>query len=49
MQRRKLIKALTLSSAVAAMGLSWTIQAAETKWTPSATCCAPARMPSTAC
>ncbi|PKF70330.1 urea ABC transporter substrate-binding protein [Pseudomonas fluvialis] len=30
MQRRKLIKALTLSSAVAAMGLSWTIQAAET-------------------
>lgn len=30
MKRRSLIKALTLSASIAAMGLSWSIQAAET-------------------
>ena len=30
MQRRSLIKAFTLSASIAAMGLSWSIQAAET-------------------
>ncbi|XXF08405.1 urea ABC transporter substrate-binding protein [Pseudomonas sp. D2-3] len=30
MQRRSLIKAFTLSASIAAMGLSWTVQAAET-------------------
>jgi urea transport system substrate-binding protein len=30
MQRRSLIKAFTLSASIAAMGMSWTIQAAET-------------------
>lgn len=30
MQRRSLIKALTLSASIAAMGLTWTVQAAET-------------------
>lgn len=30
MKRRSLIKAFTLSASIAAMGLSWSIQAAET-------------------
>ncbi|MEG1041488.1 MAG: urea ABC transporter substrate-binding protein, partial [Pseudomonas sp.] len=30
MKRRSLIKAVTLSASLAAMGLSWSIQAAET-------------------
>ena len=30
MKRRSLIKAFTLSASIAAMGLSWTVQAAET-------------------
>ena len=30
MKRRSLIKAFTLSASIAAMGLTWTVQAAET-------------------
>ncbi|MFZ3152987.1 MAG: urea ABC transporter substrate-binding protein, partial [Pseudomonas sp.] len=30
MQRRNLIKAFTLTASIAAMGMSWTVQAAET-------------------
>jgi urea transport system substrate-binding protein len=30
MQRRRLIKAFTLTASIVAMGMTWTVQAAET-------------------